>query len=103
MKTLALIAAAAASFVTLAVPFAAPAAAQDLQVEVAYANLDIASEAGAATLAGQIESGIKTACGRQEARNVMAVAQCQDAMIATAVEQLNEQGAVLVAGNLAQG
>jgi UrcA family protein len=93
-KTIFTIAAAA-----LAASFAvAPAHAQDLRVSVGYSDLDIASAAGAETLADRIEARIGGACGRStNLRDLKAVAVCKQTMISDAVVQLNGRGATQTA------
>ena len=97
MNTFAIKMLAAASLSILAV---APAAAEDLQVAVAYGDLDLASPAGAQQLATRLQVGIETACARPEIREIKAMAAwsaCKDAAKAGAVEQLARHGAPLSA------
>lgn len=97
MKKLSLIVAAAAASIAVF----APAHAQELHVRVDYADLDISSAEGAATLAGRIEAGVAKACVRSaDLRALKAVSHCQDTLLADAVEQLNGRDAGLVAANL---
>ena len=95
---------------TYAIAFAAaltglaalPAQAQEVRVPVGYADLDLASEAGAATLAGRIETRVAIACARDTAtRDLRAVTQCRSQLLANAVEQLNGMGEESAAAKLA--
>lgn len=99
MKTFAL--AAAASLAAFA---AAPAtAAEEVRVEVAYADLDIATPAGADKLAERIAERVESACAVRDIRplKVAAAAEaCQAEMLARAVAELNGKGAALAAGSL---
>jgi len=81
---------------------AVPAQAEDLRVQVGYADLDIGSDAGAAALAARIEAKAGQACARSgEMRSVKLTASCKQQFVAGAAEQLNAQGQALVAGKLA--
>jgi UrcA family protein len=88
MTKLAINAALAASLSLLAV---APAAAQELAVQVPYSDLDLVSPAGAKVLAQRVES----ACERPDLRDLKAVSawqQCKDSVRNSAMEQLNSKG-----------
>jgi UrcA family protein len=88
MTKLAINAALAASLSLLAV---APAAAQELAVQVPYSDLDLVSPAGAKVLAQRVES----ACERPDIRDLKAVSawqQCKDSVRTSAMEQLNSKG-----------
>ena len=50
--------------------FATPASAESQSVSVTYADLDLSSPAGMATLESRIEAAAKKICGRTEVRNV---------------------------------
>lgn len=95
MNTIALKALAAASLSLVAV---APAAAQDVHVTVHHGDLDIASPAGAATLAERLEIGAKAACGRADPRDLKAGAalgECREAALQGAMKQAAAKGAVV--------
>ncbi len=95
MNNFAIKALAAASLSLIAV---APAAAEEVHVTVSYADLDIASPAGAEQLAARLQNGIETACARPETRDLKAMAawsECKETAKAEAVEQLARQGATL--------
>ena len=98
MKTIA-IAAAALTASMLAIT---PAQAEDLRVQVDYADLDITSTEGAAALASRIEAGVSKACARSsDFRSLKAAAQCEDALLSEAADQLASREATLAAANLA--
>ena len=81
---------------------AVPAHAEDLRVQVSYADLDIGSDAGAAAFAARLEAGAQQACARSgEMRSVKSTAVCKDQFLAEVVKQLNAKGETLVAGKLA--
>jgi UrcA family protein len=85
----------AASVSLLAV---APAAAEEVMVPVSYGDLDIASPAGAATLAARVEA----TCERPDTRDLKGMSaweQCKDSALASAAEQLAGKG-VAVHGTL---
>ena len=91
MTKLAIIAAASLSLFA-----AAPAAAHD--VTVFYGDLDLATAAGAQTLANRVEAGAETACARPDNRDLKSMAEftaCKDAAIAAALQQLAEKGTAL--------
>lgn len=95
------IAIAAALLIGLA---ATPALAQEVRIEVSYADLDIATPEGAGRLADRIAGSVKSACAVSDARGVKAAAiagACQSELLAGAVEQLNTQGAALAAESVA--
>jgi UrcA family protein len=99
MKTFVLTAIAASLASAVAV---APAQAKDLQVQVNYADLNIASASGAATLADRIETSVNRACARSsDIRDMQAVVLCKDALISNAVSQLDSKGATQAAQALA--
>ena len=50
--------------------FSTPASAETRSVQVQYADLDLTSPAGVATLEGRIEAAAKKICGRVEVRSV---------------------------------
>ena len=88
MTKLAINAALAASLSLLAV---APAAAQEIAVQVPYSDLDLASPAGAKVLAQRVDS----ACERPDIRDLKAVSawqQCKGSVRTSAMEQLNSKG-----------
>ena len=88
MTKLAINAALAASLSLLAV---APAAAQEIAVQVPYSDLELASPAGAKVLAQRVDS----ACERPDIRDLKAVSawqQCKDSVRTSAMEQLNSKG-----------
>lgn len=97
MKTIALAAAAlTASMLTVA-----PAQAEDLRVQVDYADLDINSSEGAAALASRIETGVTKACARSsDFRSLKAAVHCENALLSEAVDQLTSRDASLAAANL---
>ena len=98
MKTFAI--AAAASLAALA---AAPAAAEEVRIEIAYGDLDIATPVGADKLADRIAQSVETACAVRDNRTLKAAAaadSCRDEMVASAVAQLDGKGAALAAGSL---
>lgn len=81
----------AALAATASILAAVPAAAEEVRVQVPYADLDIASPAGAEVLAQRI----KSACERPDIRNLQAMTawqQCKDSALTSAMEQLNSQG-----------
>lgn len=89
MKTFTILAAVVATLT------AAPAVAQDT-VAISYADLDVTSAAGAETLAGRINAGIKQACERPDMRDVKRMAEwqeCKDSAMSQATEQLARIGA----------
>ena len=95
MNTFAIKALAAASLSILSV---APAAAEEVQVTVSYADLDITSPAGAERLAVRLQNGVEAACARPDTRALKAMAAwsaCKDTAMADAVEQLGRNGATL--------
>jgi UrcA family protein len=88
MTKFAINAALAASLSLLAV---APAAAQEITVQVPYSDLDLASPAGAKVLAQRVDA----ACERPDIRDLGAVSawqQCKDSARTGAMEQLNSKG-----------
>lgn len=98
MKTFAIATAAA-----LTAFAAAPAAAEQVRVEIAYGDLNIATPAGADELADRIAASVRDVCTMQDSRllKVAAAADaCRDEMLASAVAQLDSKGATLAAGNL---
>lgn len=69
----------------------APAAAEDFPVQISYAHLDLASQAGAKILAQRVDA----ACERPDIRDLQAVSSwqaCKDAARTSAMEQLNSKG-----------
>jgi UrcA family protein len=88
MTKFAINAALAASLSMLAV---APAAAEDFTAQVAYGDLDLATPAGAKTLAQRVDA----ACARPDIRDLKSVSawqQCKDTARYSAMEQLNTKG-----------
>ena len=88
MKKLSVAAAISVALSSIAV---APAAAQEFQVAIPYGDLDLATVAGAETLNGRIEAGIKAACERPDMRDLKSMAaweQCKDTAETSAAEQL---------------
>lgn len=80
----------------------APAQAKDLQNEVSYADLNIHSAAGAATLADRIQTSVDRTCARSnDIRDVQGVAACKRALISDVVSQLDSRGAKQAAQTLA--
>lgn len=80
---------------------ALPAQAQEIRVPVGYADLDLNSDQGAATLASRIESRVNAVCARTvDSRDLRAVPQCRAELLANAVAQLSGMGAALAAANL---
>lgn len=81
-----------------------PALAQPVQVEVSFADLDVATQEGASRLADRIASNVKAACAPNESR-LLKVNAAAEACVATmrdnAVAQLNSKGASLAAEALA--
>lgn len=75
----------------------APAAAQDSQVVISYADLDLATTAGVHTLDQRLEAGVKQVCERpgniRDLKSMVAYEQCKDAAMTAAHEQLAQQGA----------
>lgn len=87
---------AAAVSVALSSIFAAPVAAQDSQVAVSYADLNLDTAAGTQALNDRVEAGIKTVCARpymRDLKSMVAWEQCKDAAMTSANEQLLRQGA----------
>ena len=79
---------------------AAPAVAQETQVVVTYADLDIATTAGAQALGQRLEAGVETVCDRPDIRDLksmLAYEQCKDAAMTSVNEQLARQGARIAA------
>ncbi|SRR5690606_9842578 len=82
---------AAAVSVALSSIFAAPVAAQEIQVAIPYGDLNLATASGVETLNGRIEAGIKSACERPDMRDLKSMAaweQCKDVAESSAAEQL---------------
>ena len=103
MNRFALAAALAASLSTFAFT-AAPAAAEDVSVTVAYGDLDLATPAGAQSLAGRFAAGVDTACARPDFRDLKAMTEfdaCRSAAVASATQQLNTAGVLFGASRLA--
>lgn len=99
MKKFAVIAAVAASAAFATVP----AAAEEVRVEIAYGDLDIATPIGADKLADRIAQSVEAACAVRDSRILSAAAAadaCRDEMLASAVAKLNGKGAALAAGSL---
>jgi UrcA family protein len=79
---------------------AAPAAAEDFTVRISYADLDLATAAGAEQLGKRIEANAEAACGRPSVRDIkrtVAFEKCKDQVVAGAVEQLGAKGVGLAA------
>lgn len=75
---------------------AAPAAAQETQLVITYADLDLNTTAGVQTLDQRLEAGVKAVCGRPDIRDLksgVAFAQCKDAAMISVNEQLVRNGA----------
>lgn len=75
---------------------AAPAVAQENQLVVSYADLDLNTTAGVQTLDQRLEAGVKAVCGRPDVRDLksgLAFEQCKEAAMTSAHEQLARQGA----------
>lgn len=82
---------------------ATPALAEEVRVEVDYADLNIGTDEGASRLASRIAASVKTACAANEIRDLKGAARasaCQNEMLTEAVAQLNDRGAKLAAQNL---
>lgn len=82
---------------------ATPALAEDVSVAVPYADLDIATPAGADRLAQRIVVSVDNACEAGPVRNVKVAAMvhaCRSAMLANAATQLASKGADLAANSL---
>jgi UrcA family protein len=95
MKTIAIKALAAASLSLLAV---APAAAEEVSTTIHYGDLDIATAAGAQALNTRLLAGIDTVCAKPDSRDLKVIkswADCKDAAMSSALEQLAAQGAAL--------
>jgi UrcA family protein len=78
--------AASASFLAVA-----PAAAEEFTAQVTYGDLDLASPAGAKTLAQRVDA----ACARPDIRDLTAVSAwqaCKASARDSAMEQLNSKG-----------
>ena len=79
---------------------AAPAVAQETQLVVSYADLDLNTTAGVQTLDQRLEAGVKAVCGRPDVRDLksgVAFEQCKNAAMLSVNEQLARQGARIVA------
>ena len=97
MTKLAIASAVAVALSSLA---AAPAVAQETQLVVSYADLDLNTTAGVQTLDQRLEAGVKAVCGRPDVRDLksgVAFEQCKDAAMNSAHEQLARQGARVAA------
>jgi UrcA family protein len=93
--------AAAASLVAFGATPAA--AAEPVSVEIAYGDLDIATPVGAERLADRIAASVREVCAVKESRLLKAAAAadtCRDEMLASAVAQLDNKGAVLASRSL---
>lgn len=89
---------AAAISVALSSVFAAPVAAQEAQVAVSYADLDLTTAAGVQTLGQRVEAGVKVVCDRpdmRELKSMLAWEQCKEAAMTSANEQLARLGATV--------
>ena len=101
MTKLAIASAVAVALSSIAV---APAAAQDAQIAIRYADLDLTTSAGSQALGERIEAGVKAVCERPDMRNLKSMAaweQCKDAAVASAADQLARQGASVDMSDLA--
>lgn len=78
-----------ATFVTVAA--ATPLRAEPVRVAVAYGDLDIHSEAGAAELQTRIARAARTACGPSDAATHFQVAKCRTLAVKSAQSQLAMQ------------
>jgi UrcA family protein len=97
MNKLAIASAVAVALTSIA---AAPAVAQDAQVAISYADLDLTTTAGAQVLGERLEAGVKAVCDRPDIRDLksmLAWEQCKDAAMTSANEQLARQGARIAA------
>jgi UrcA family protein len=95
MNTIAIQVLAAAS---LSLVIAAPAAAEQVQATVTYADLDVASPEGAYKLVERVQASVETVCARPETRGLKALAtwsECRDTAMADASEQLARQGVTI--------
>lgn len=94
MNRIAIIAAAAVSTSLLV---AAPAAAEEVSVEVFFGDLNTRSDAGVKTLAERVKKGVSDACERPDNRNLRAGAEwqeCRESALTQVAEQLAQQGVV---------
>lgn len=98
MKKIALVAAAAAISFAAVAPAGAQEVAKPAAVEIDYSDLDLSSAAGAVTLAGRVQAGIKQACDRPDIRDLKSMAawqECKDLAMSQAAEQLARVGATV--------
>jgi UrcA family protein len=82
---------AAALAASLSLVATAPASAEAFSIQVPYADLDLATPAGAKVLAQRVTA----ACERPDLRDISAVStwlQCKDEVRNSAMEQLNSKG-----------
>ena len=86
IRSFAASAAAVATFVTLAA--ATPLRAEPVKVAVAYGDLNVQTEAGAAQLRTRINRAAHVACGQEDAGTRFQVAQCRLDAVKSANAQL---------------
>lgn len=99
MTKFAMTAALAASLSLFAV---APAAAEEVLVDVSFSDLDVTTQAGADLLGKRITAQAETACARPDIRNLkgmLAFEQCKTDVVASANEQLAAKGVALASAN----
>lgn len=82
MKTIALLAAAAAASIALAAP--AAAAQDDVTIEVDVSDLDASNPADAAEMDRRIGAAARRACGAPEARSMSAIARVETCRVGAA-------------------
>lgn len=76
---------------TVSVLAVAPASAEEFSAQVRFGDLNLASPAGAKTLAKRVDA----ACARPDIRDLPAMSawqQCKDSVRTSAMEQLNSKG-----------
>jgi UrcA family protein len=82
---------AAALAASLSLVATAPASAEEFSIQVPYADLDLATPAGAKVLAQRVDA----TCERPDLRDISAVSawlQCKNEVRNSAMEQLNSKG-----------
>lgn len=80
----------------------APAAAEEVLVDVSYGDLDVTTPAGAEVLGKRITAQAETACARPDIRNLkamLAFEQCKTDVVSSASEQLAARGVTLASAN----
>jgi UrcA family protein len=79
---------------TLGLAAAQPAGAEQVTVKVSYADLDLATPTGVATLQTRVASAVKTACVKPDIRELKAMAEWQHCVAdarAKAAQKVQEQ------------